>query len=182
MTTTEQYSYILQHINLQIGKVYTLAFCASDISSQHCIAVYNEDLSTMSKRSIGSNDILITNFTAEYNTMTMLYYPGFSSEGGSSVLKWAALYEGAYTVDTLPTYTPKGKRVEMLNCGVPLAPHNLLDNSNFNDPVNQLGLTSFTPIGKNLDRWEANLSNKATITIGNGKITISKSETGGNFG
>lgn len=70
----------------------------------------------MFKRSIGSNDILITNFTAEYNTMTMLYYPGFSSEGGSSVLKWAALYEGSYDTSTLPAYQPKGYAAELAEC------------------------------------------------------------------
>ena len=30
---------------------------------------------------------------------------------------WAALYEGEYTLDTLPEYQPKGYMVEALNCG-----------------------------------------------------------------
>ena len=126
----------------------------------------------MFKRSIGSNDILITNFTAEYNTMTMLYYPGFSSEGGSSVLKWAALYEGTYTVDTLPTYTPKGKRVEMLNCGVSLAPHNLLDNSDFRNPVNSRGKNTYSDGGNEytIDRWKTQYD--TNISIENGYINI----------
>ena len=93
-----------------------------------------------------------------------------------------ALYEGAYTADTLPPYVPKGKHVEMLNCGVSLAPYNLLDNSDFSDPINQLGKTSYNAAAKHtIDRWETNLGNKSTITVGNGKITISKSETGGHF-
>ena len=68
---------------------------------------------------------------------------------------WIALYEGSYTADTLPPYVSKGKHAEMLNCGVSLTPHNLLDNSDFRNPVNQRGITttdsSFT--GYMLDRW-----------------------------
>lgn len=37
-----------------------------------------------------------------------------TSSGG--VLKWAALYEGAYTQDTLPPYRPKGYAAELLEC------------------------------------------------------------------
>lgn len=32
------------------------------------------------------------------------------------VLKWAALYEGAYTADTLPPYVPKGYAAELAEC------------------------------------------------------------------
>ena len=34
-----------------------------------------------------------------------------------SVVEWAALYEGAYTAQTLPEYHPKGYMAEALNCG-----------------------------------------------------------------
>lgn len=34
----------------------------------------------------------------------------------SAVVEWAALYEGAYTVDTLPAYQPKGYAVERAEC------------------------------------------------------------------
>lgn len=110
----------------------------------------------------------------------------FSLRGGDTAasisVEWAAMYKGAYTADTLPPYVPKGKHVEMLNCGVLLQPRNLLDNSDFSDPVNQLGKTSYNAAAKNnIDRWETNLGNKSTITVGNGKITISKSATGGHF-
>lgn len=30
---------------------------------------------------------------------------------------WVALYEGEYTIDTIPEYQPKGYNVELLNCG-----------------------------------------------------------------
>ena len=35
---------------------------------------------------------------------------------GSAVVEWAALYEGAYTTDTLPAYQPKGYAVERAEC------------------------------------------------------------------
>ena len=34
------------------------------------------------------------------------------------ILEWAALYEGEYTVDTLPAYQPKGYAVELVACNV----------------------------------------------------------------
>lgn len=35
----------------------------------------------------------------------------------AATVEWAALYEGEYTLDTLPEYQPKGYMVEALNCG-----------------------------------------------------------------
>ncbi|MBE5803323.1 MAG: hypothetical protein E7316_02310 [Clostridiales bacterium] len=35
---------------------------------------------------------------------------------GSNVVRWAALYEGAYTADTLPAYQPKGYVAELIEC------------------------------------------------------------------
>ena len=51
----------------------------------------------------------------------------------------------------------------MLNCGIPLAPHNLLDNSDFRNPVNQRGITSQIGGGYGLDRWRADGS--GTISV-----------------
>lgn len=39
-----------------------------------------------------------------------------SSEGGTTYLRWAALYEGSYTADTLPPYVPKGYAQELAEC------------------------------------------------------------------
>lgn len=35
---------------------------------------------------------------------------------GGGVIKWAALYEGSYTADTLPPYVPKGYAAELAEC------------------------------------------------------------------
>ena len=83
-------------------------------------------------------------------------------------MDWAALYEGSYTADTLPSYVPKGKHVEMLNCGVPLTPHNLLDNSNFSNPIAQAGLNGMHGSTKYVcDRW---ISYDANATFGGNYI------------
>ena len=84
-------------------------------------------------------------------------------------VQWVALYEGAYTKETLPAYLTKGKHVEMLNCNVPLAPHNLLDNSDFRNPVNQRGATSYNASGYTIDRWRT--WDDGTVTINNGYIS-----------
>lgn len=87
---------------------------------------------------------------------------------GSIGLRWAALYEGSYTAETLPEYHQKGYANELLVCRqydlttgdyIGLRkfgqPHNLLDNSDFRNPVNQKGFVSGTS-GQNdytIDRW-----------------------------
>lgn len=36
--------------------------------------------------------------------------------GSNTTITWAALYEGGYTVDTLPTYMPRGYAAELAEC------------------------------------------------------------------
>ena len=106
-----------------------------------------------------------TNGTA--NPIVTINNRAGSVSDASIDVKWAALYEGAYTADTLPPYVPKGKHVEMLNCNVPLAPHNLLDNSDFTNPVNQRGIANSATIERYtyfLDRWSTG-NTAGTITL-----------------
>ena len=71
--------------------------------------------------------------------------------------EWAALYEGEYTPETIPVYIPKGRMVEMINCGIPLQPRNLLDNSDFRNFINQRNNEYTTGIWTPcIDRWRAN--------------------------
>ena len=84
---------------------------------------------------------------------------------------WGALYEGSYDANTLPPYVPKGKHVEMLNCGVSLQPHNLLDNSDFRNPVNQRGKTSYSGGEYAIDRWKTQSGTNINIMDGFIRIT-----------
>lgn len=51
------------------------------------------------------------------------------------------------------------------------SPFNLLDNSDFRNPVNQRGKTSYTDAGYSIDRWMVETSN-VTLAISNGYITV----------
>ena len=59
------------------------------------------------------------------------------------------------------------------------SPVNLLDNSDFTNPVNQRGQTSYNN-GYTIDRWKSD-NEHINLIVGNGKITLSKSQSGGNF-
>lgn len=110
-------------------------------------------------------------------------------------IAWVALYEGSYTADNLPPYTPKGYAAELLACktadtgGIDadtlggktpeyyIQPRNLLDNSDFTNPVNQRGLTTYeAPSGApyNIDRW---YGNRATIVVEDDGITLNRNTT-----
>ena len=99
-------------------------------------------------------------------------------------LIWAALYEGVYTADTLPPYVPKGIKVEMLNCGVPMHPRNLLDNSDFRNPVNQRGQSSYSGEANKdvytIDRWLFSWQADGRITLEDGYITKEAAGSGAN--
>lgn len=103
-------------------------------------------------------------------------YVRIGNENGKTLV-WVALYEGAYDADTLPPYVSKGKHVEMLNCGVPLQPRNLLDNSDFRNPVNQRGATSWASSGYTIDRWRTNSA--ISVSLSSTGITLDATSTSG---
>ena len=65
------------------------------------------------------------------------------ASGGEATLKWAALYEGAYTADTLPAYTPRGYAEELLECQRYYRMVNVLFGSALGAPVRQM--INYTP-------------------------------------
>ena len=64
----------------------------------------------------------------------------------------------------------------MLNCNVPLAPHNLLDNSDFRNPVNQRGKTEYSGYSYGIDRWYGGALYQ-TVSVQNKYITVSATGT-----
>lgn len=50
------------------------------------------------------------------------------------------------------------------------APRNLLDNSDFRNPVNQRGQTSYSASGYTIDRWR--ILDNGAVTVNNGYITV----------
>lgn len=124
------------------GNTYTIALCASDGTIYVNSGVYTP----------GGEDF--GDWTHTWVEITDSGDVTIYIRNGTYI--WAALYEGAYDVSTLPPYAPKGKHVEMLNCNVPLAPHNLLDNSDFRNYINQRGEVSTAGVWNYcIDRWRA---------------------------
>ena len=62
-----------------------------------------------------------------------------------------------------------------------LQPRNLLDNSDFTNPVNQRGATSYTDATYGIDRWKTNMGVYMNVNVGTDRITLSKANSGGNF-
>ena len=116
LTSSNQFAYIKQKVNTVVGKTYTFAIYATGISNNHRIDVYDGGMnsSIASNTMNSSNGILLVSFVATTETTCLLYYPGYASSGGSAKIVWAALYEGAYTADTLPDYVPKDN--ELAEC------------------------------------------------------------------
>lgn len=158
------HAYLVQKINgasLLHGKTVTLAMQLSDGSVYAKSGVFVSDGASF--RIDIATDKNVTLFSDRVE---------FVVTSGSMTIKWAALYEGSYTADTMPPYVPKDIMVEMISCGVPLNPRNLLDNSDFTNPVNQRGATEYNGNSYSIDRW-CGTAQYQTVSIQNNYITIS---------
>lgn len=128
----------------------------------------------------GSEQTLVLSYTLPTNTASENVIPTIriltSASGDYIRLYWAALYEGSYTVDTVPTYVPKDRIVEMICCGVPLHQRNLLDNSDFrikNNIINTKGLTDYSfDSGNVFDRWRLHWTGDGRVSIKDGYIEL----------
>ena len=61
--------------------------------------------------------INVFSFTASETADVLTRFAFFGTSAGDSIeVEWAALYEGEYTVETLPEYQPKGYGAELLEC------------------------------------------------------------------
>lgn len=117
IVSSEQFAYARQKVNIEVGKTYTVALKFSSVSNAVFLSVRKDGLTEVVKEArIDGDGIIMVNFTATVASVWILFYPGFSSSGGTSVIEWAALYEGSYTAETLPAYQPKGYAAELAEC------------------------------------------------------------------
>lgn len=113
-----------------------LAFNASDGSYCEIIQIQESSSALSGKEMtfavcIIPDNIMCLNFTYGTNAsvlsadgnISLIHYNGdhlyirFISTGNNWIgVKWAALYEGTYTADTLPPYVPKGYAAELAEC------------------------------------------------------------------
>ena len=97
------------------------------------------------------------------------------SNDTEATIEWIALYEGTYTADNVPPPFFYPQRLEMLNLGLPIQPRNLLDNSDFRNPVNQRGITSETSVSAYsyfIDRWVNQSSEARSFTLSTSGIGL----------
>lgn len=89
---------LYQYLDIDQNATYTAAVCKAD-GSIVCISGIPKDGFSWSPITVvvGSNKLVAFTFTA-------------------GTYKWAALYKGAFTKDTLPAYTPKGYAAELAEC------------------------------------------------------------------
>lgn len=93
-----------------MNKTVTVAVCLADgsvyvkngVPANGAITAYFAD---------GNAQLYINPDTGKMSMRIM-----YAVAGGSVTVRWVALYEGAYTADTVPAYVPKGYTAELLAC------------------------------------------------------------------
>ena len=103
----------IQMSDNDVGKTFTLAYGLNDGSIITASGTMPDaSASEWSEFITGANDTAqIRSACFENRKITV----GFNPKS-NLVIKWAALYEGSYTADTLPPYVPKGYAAELAEC------------------------------------------------------------------
>lgn len=107
-----------------VGRRYTAAVCLKDGT----VHVFGDGI--LSTRTPAVNTPIGQTKTLQSGVMLALYIrtdgcmmlQPHIPDGAELGLKWAALYEGSYTEDTLPPYVPKGYEAELMACRRYLVP------------------------------------------------------------
>ena len=102
------HAYLVQKINgasLLHGKTVTLAMQLSDGSVYAKSGVFVSDGASFRIDIATDKNVTLFSDRVEFVVVS-----------GSMTIKWAALYEGSYTTDTLPPYVPKGYAAELAEC------------------------------------------------------------------
>ena len=121
LSTTQKTGRITQSLSDALaGKTVTAAAKVSGNSIVYCGIYYSQNsVSKSISISVSApNGIMIKSGTipADAKDIEFRIYIAYTDGGGSCNVYWAALYEGAYTDDTLPPYVPKGYAAEMMEC------------------------------------------------------------------
>ena len=104
---------ITQYIpSIEVGKTYTIAACFADgtILCSSATATKNDEWTRLfyaKADGVGRIDFINSQNGDAYELNIGFY---------GKALVWAALYEGAYTSETLPPYVPKGYSAELAEC------------------------------------------------------------------
>lgn len=118
LTTTENGiiatgAYMVQILEKKhVGKALTI--CAKDTKGGIAVATCTVQQST-GYSWLCTNNSTNGTFVGIMQTDTGVLRANVENEAGVAI-EWVALYEGEYTIDTLPEYQPKGYGVELAEC------------------------------------------------------------------
>jgi hypothetical protein len=111
---------------IEAGKTYTLAVLAKGETGAECVAVgvNLNGINVISNRfqNIGTDwNVYCATFIADkdYDAGKCKCVVGINDDNyqhTQTFVRWAALYEGTYTAETLPPYVPKGYAAELQAC------------------------------------------------------------------
>lgn len=110
-------AYFIQKIEGLEGKTLTAAVCLEDgniYTVTDTIPIEAETTITLQSVSLPFSDSYLS-IIVEANTL-LTYYQLKIGGGQQITCKWAALYEGEYTAETLPKFIPKGYANELVEC------------------------------------------------------------------
>lgn len=95
------------------GKILTFAICLNDGTIYTASGVVPSTETTANKVYIGSSNEHYISVYNDGGNPAVIIAIGVAT---SLTIRWAALYEGSYTSDTIPPYIPKGFAVELAEC------------------------------------------------------------------
>lgn len=121
LSTTGKTGRITQNLSDALaGKTVTAAAKVSGNSIVYCGIYYSQNSvsKSIAVNVSAPNGIMMKSGTipADATGIEFRIYIAYTDGGGSCNVYWAALYEGAYTDNTLPPYVPKGYAAEMMEC------------------------------------------------------------------
>lgn len=121
LSTTDKTGRITQRLSDALaGKTVTAAAKVSGNSIVYCGIYYSQNSvsKSIAVNVSAPNGIVMKSGTIPADAIDIEFriYIAYTDGGGSCNVYWAALYEGAYTDDTLPPYVPKGYAAEMMEC------------------------------------------------------------------
>ena len=100
--------------NLRAGK-YTVAFHQLGSNLAFSMLAYANGEIVKSETVTPTDGVSLMSFElAQVQTELTIYI--YAAPGQTIVMDWAALYEGEYTVDTIPEYHPNGYGAELAEC------------------------------------------------------------------
>lgn len=117
-TSSSTNAFIGQLVSGLAGKTLTFAVKAECPTKTFLNFRDKNGVSFASTSATSLSGILCLSATVPDNidTVDFRFFPYYQTGGGSGDIYWAAVYEGAYTADTLPEYHPKGYANELLVC------------------------------------------------------------------